>query len=135
MWQNFVGDVIDKIYDVITFISKYLYFKKGCVAIFADIIKVLTMFIITIYKDSRNVKINRNYVSRCNLYLYLLIEQNLLIFGEKMLMSAVLKGCVMWFIYFLDLYWLRYGCAKFYHCRICVTDFMDAPPNPWTAPE
>ena len=27
--KNFLGDVIDKIYDVITFISKYLYFKKG----------------------------------------------------------------------------------------------------------
>ena len=25
---NFVGDVIDRIYDVITFISKYPYFKK-----------------------------------------------------------------------------------------------------------
>ena len=29
MWQNFVSDVIDRMYDVITFISKYLYFKKG----------------------------------------------------------------------------------------------------------
>ena len=30
------------------------------VAIFADIINILTMFIITIYKNSRKVKINRN---------------------------------------------------------------------------
>ena len=43
------------------------------VAIFADIIKMLTMFIITIYKDSRKIKINRNYVSKYNLYLYFLI--------------------------------------------------------------
>ena len=43
------------------------------VAIFADIIKILTMFIITIYKDSRKVKINRNYVSKYNLYLYFVI--------------------------------------------------------------
>ena len=28
MWQIFVGDVIDRIYDVITFILKYLYFKS-----------------------------------------------------------------------------------------------------------
>ena len=40
-----------------------------------------------------------------------------------MLMSAELKGCVTWFIYFLDLLWVRYNCAKFHHCRICVTDF------------
>ena len=73
MWQNLVGDIIDRIYDVITFISKYLYFKRAGVAIFADIINILTMFIITIYKDSRNVKINRNYVSKNNLYLYFLI--------------------------------------------------------------
>ena len=75
-----------------------------------------------IYKDSRKVKINRNYASKCNLYLYFLIQQNLLIFGEKMLMSAELKECVTWFIYFLDLLWVRYNCAKFHHCRICVTD-------------
>ena len=28
-WENFVGDVIVKNYDVITFISKYLYFNKA----------------------------------------------------------------------------------------------------------
>ena len=64
VWQNFVGDDIDRIYDAKTFISKYLYFKKGWGrAIFADIIKILSIFIITIYKDSGKVKINRNYVS------------------------------------------------------------------------
>ena len=38
MWQNFVGDVIDRIYGVITFISKHLYFKKGWCSHFADIL-------------------------------------------------------------------------------------------------
>ena len=50
-----------------------------------------------------------------------------------MLMSAELKRCVTWFIYFLDLLWLRYNCAKFHHCRICVTDFREGgllPPPP-----
>ena len=56
-----------------TFISKYLYFKEAGVAIFADIIKVLTTFLITIYKDLRKVKINRNYASKYNLYLHFLI--------------------------------------------------------------
>ena len=32
------------------------------------------MRIITIYRDSRNVKINRNYISKYNLYLYFLIS-------------------------------------------------------------
>ena len=45
--------------------------------------------------------------------------------GEKNAMSAELKGCVTRFIYFLDLLWVRYNCAKFHHCRICVTDFRD----------
>ena len=31
---NFVGDVTDRIYDVITFVSKYLYFKKDWVSHF-----------------------------------------------------------------------------------------------------
>ena len=40
------------------------------VAIFADIIKIVTMFIKTIIKDSIKVKKIRNYVSKCSLYLY-----------------------------------------------------------------
>ena len=43
------------------------------VAIFADIIKIVTMFIKTISKDSKIVKRIRSYVSKCNLYLYFLI--------------------------------------------------------------
>ena len=51
-----------------------------------------------------------------------------------MLMPAELKGCVTWFIYFLDLLWVRYNCAKCHHCSICVIDFREgglfAPPPP-----
>ena len=60
---------MDKNYDVITFISK--------VAIFADIIKIVTMFIKRIFKDSKKVTIN--YVSKCNLYLLFLVLAKLLI--------------------------------------------------------
>ena len=63
---------MDRNYDVIIFTSKYLYFKKG-LAIFADIIKAEAMFIKTIFEDSRKVKTIRDYVSKGNLYLYLLI--------------------------------------------------------------
>ena len=56
-----------------------LILRKPGVTIFADIIKIVTMFIKTIIKDSRKVKRIRNYVSKFNLYLYFLMEQNLLI--------------------------------------------------------
>ena len=62
-----------RVYDVITFISKNLYVKRAWLAIFADIIKIVTMFIKTIFENSRKVKRIRNYVSNCNLYLYFLI--------------------------------------------------------------
>ena len=63
-------------------------------------------------------------------------------FWWKMLMSAELKGYVTWFLYFLDLLWVRYNCAKFHHCRICVTDFREGRPfcppliseQPWKSP-
>ena len=61
---------------------------------FAEIIKIVTMFIKKIFKDSRKVKRVRNYVPKCNLHLHFLIQQKLLISREKMLMSAELKGCV-----------------------------------------
>ena len=64
----------------------------------------------------------------------------MLISGEKMLMPAELKRCVTWFVYFLDLLWMRYNCVKFFRCRICVTDFREGslfvPPSyPWAAPK
>ena len=43
---------MDRSYDVITFTSKYLYFKKGWGSQFADIIKIVTMFIKTRLKKS-----------------------------------------------------------------------------------
>ena len=67
---KFSVNVIDRNYDVITFISKYHYFRK---TIFADIIKTVTRFIKKMFKDSRKIKRIRNYVSKCNLYLYFLI--------------------------------------------------------------
>ena len=87
------------------------------------------MFIKTITKDSRTVKRIRNYLSKSNLYVYFLMSQNLLISGEKMLMSAEIKECVTWFIHFLDLPLVRYNCAKFHHCRICVADFRERGPK------
>ena len=47
--------------------------KRPTVTIFADIIKIVIVFITTIFKDSKKVKIIRNYVSKRSLYLYFLI--------------------------------------------------------------
>ena len=52
---------MDKNYDVIAFISKYPLRRLG-VVVFADIIKIVTIFIKTITKDSRKVKRIRNYL-------------------------------------------------------------------------
>ena len=60
-------------YDVITFISKNPILRRSRVAIFADIIKIVTMFIKKIIKDPRKVKRIINYVSKSNLYLYFLM--------------------------------------------------------------
>ena len=98
-WENFVGDARDKNYDDITFISKYLTLRRHRVALFAAIIKIVTMFTKTIFKDSKKVKSVRIYLPKCNLYLYFLTQQNLFISGWKMLMSEKLNGCVTWFIF------------------------------------
>ena len=61
---------MDRNYDVITFFQNTLTLRRLGVAIFADIIKIVTMFIKTIIQDSRKVKRIINYVSKSNLYLF-----------------------------------------------------------------
>ena len=73
MPQNFVGDITDRNYDIITFIAEYCHFKKVWGSHFTEIIKIITKFIKKIFKDSRKVKRIRDCVSKCNLYLYFLI--------------------------------------------------------------
>ena len=57
-------------------------------------IKNSSMFTKTIFEDSKKFVRSRIYALKCDLYLYFVIYQKLLIFGEKMLMSAELKKCV-----------------------------------------
>ena len=64
---------MDRNYDVIIFFQKIFILRRPEVAIFADIITILTTFIKTILKDSRKVRRIRSYVSKWNLYLYFLI--------------------------------------------------------------
>ena len=51
---------MERSYDVITFILKNLFSGRPRVAIFADIIKIVTIFIKAILKDSKKVKRIRN---------------------------------------------------------------------------
>ena len=79
---------------------------------FADIINIATMYI----KRNLNlniVKIISNYVLLCNLFLYFLIYANVRRTQEIFHVS-----------FFIHLY-LKYNCAKYYHCRICVKDFKE----------
>ena len=62
---------MDRNYDAITFFSNNLYLRRPGVAIFADIIKILTTLIKTILKDSGKVRSIRSYLSEWNLYLFL----------------------------------------------------------------
>ena len=66
---------MDRNYDIITFFQYIFILRRPEVAIFADIIKILTTFIKTIPKDSRKVRRIISYVSEWNLYLYLLISK------------------------------------------------------------
>ena len=68
-------------YDVKNFFPKKI--ARTGIALFADIIKTVTMFVKTILKDSRKVRRIRNHISKWNLYLYFLIEQNLMISSKK----------------------------------------------------
>ena len=47
--------------------------RRPGVAIFVDIIEIVTIFIKTKFEDSRKIKRIRNYASKFNLYLYFLI--------------------------------------------------------------
>ena len=55
------------------FFENTLTLRRPEVAIFADIIKIVTMFIETIVQDSRKVKRIIKYISKSSLYLYFLM--------------------------------------------------------------
>ena len=64
---------MDENYDVIIFFINTLVLRRPGVAIFADVIKIVTMFIKTIIQDLRKFKRIINYVSKSNLFLYFLM--------------------------------------------------------------
>ena len=68
---------MDRNYYVITFFENTFILRRPRVVNFADIIKIATIIIKTTFKDSKKVK-----------------ELETMISGEKILMSAELKGYV-----------------------------------------
>ena len=48
-----------------------------------------------------------------------------MIFGRNMSISSETKECVILFIQFLDLLYVRYDHVIFDHCRICMRDFRE----------
>ena len=118
---KFVDDVMDRNYDVKPLFQNIYILRSPRYRY----LQITTIFLKTTFKDSKKVKGIRNYWLKRNLYLDFLIQQKLLISGGKMLMSAGLKGCVTWFICFLDVLYLRYNWAKFHHFTIGVPDFKE----------
>ena len=69
----YLCNVIVKNYDVISLFLNIFILRKPKVANFAEIIKIVNMFFEKIFKDSKKVKRNNNYVPKCSLYLYFLM--------------------------------------------------------------
>ena len=84
---------MDMNYDVITLFQNTVILRRSGVAIFADIIKMLTTFIKKIIKDSRKVKRIRNYLPIESISVFIDITK-FADFREKLLMSAELRGCI-----------------------------------------
>ena len=64
---------MDQNYVVLTFVQNIFILRRPRVVNFAKVIKIASMFIKTTFKDSKKVKIIKNYALKCNLYLYFLI--------------------------------------------------------------
>ena len=89
---------------------------------FADIFKIVATFIKTTFKDSKKVKRIRNYLLKCNLYLYLLIQRKLLIWWKNADVSRTEERCSVIHLVFGSFFWVRRICAKCHLCKICVAD-------------
>ena len=119
---------MNKSHDVITFFQRIFILRRPGVAIFAEIIKILTTLLNQSLKTQEKLEeLEIMYLN--GLCIYISWYSKICWFMvKKMLLSAELKECITWFIYFLGLFPLRYNCAKFHYCRICATDFKERGP-------
>ena len=78
------------------------------------------MFIKTTYNGS--IKVIKTWKKNATFICVFRYNNSCYFFGKRIILVE-LKGCVTWFIYFLDLLYWMYNCAEFHNCGICVTDF------------
>ena len=67
------GNTMDRNYEVIIFLSNTFFLRRSWVANFPDMINIATICIKTTFKISKKAERFRNYVLKCDLYLYLFI--------------------------------------------------------------
>ena len=123
----FVFLSMNRNYDVITSCSKYLNFikLKPRVANFADMIKIETKFIKTIFKDSEKLKELETMYQNA-IYIRISWYSKTCWFPvKKSWIQQNSKGVSRDSYVFSIFVQLRYKCAKLHHCRICVTDFRE----------
>ena len=115
--------------------------RRPTIANFYDIIKVATMFIKNVSKDSKEVNRIWNYLSK---------KQSISVFHDWYNKKFWFSLKRSWsqqnsrdvssdLSIFLHLLWVRYNCAEFHHSRICATDFREllfCPLyHPWALPK
>ena len=93
-------------------------------ASFADIIKILTMFIKTNFNNSKKVKKNKLCIKTLSLSVFLDITKTADFQGKNDDVSTTQGMCQVIYI-FVDPFQVRYNCGKFPDGRICVTDFRE----------
>ena len=106
---NFVGKVMDKNNDAITF-------SRPRVFIFPDIIKIKIMIIETILIDSKKFRRIRNYLPKSNLYVRVIQSVY-----RKVWWVLVKKSCFQ-----QNSRSASRESIKFNNCGICITDFREA---------
>ena len=132
------------IYDVTTFNNCYS--NKARVVNFDDVIKIVTIFIKTSFKDSNKVKSIRNFMYQNPIYICISwYRKKLLITGEKMMASVELKehtstlkehtrDLYIYFIYFRYIIIMpSWSIAGYVWQILRMGDFLPTTPLFWVA--
>ena len=95
-----------------------------------DIIKNATMFIKAAFQGSKKIKRTGCIkLQSISVFYYIIKEAD---FRCKNFDVIRTRGCVAWFIYFLNLVLVTYNCGKFHYCKLRVADFWEGvflPPS------
>ena len=102
--------------------------RRTKVANFADMINIPTMFIKKPLKTQKKFK---KLEIMCSNAIYICISRfsKICWFSVKKCWCQQNSSGVSQDLYFLDLLWVRYNCAKCHHCRICKAYFREGQPR------